>query len=102
MSDTTSRVEQGRRRHEREHGDPRTREFAAADVRGSAIEQGRAKFAARAGNRSAADAIAAAHNDDQGVGLPPSPPPPGRTQGIGPPGQLACSKIPDRSRHGRR
>jgi hypothetical protein len=63
MSDTTDAVARGRRRWQREHGDPRTREFDPAEVSADAIERGRAEWAARSGNRSALAAIAP--TDDQ-------------------------------------
>jgi hypothetical protein len=68
MSDTTGGVERGRRRYARQHGDVRVRAFDASEVGASAVEKGAALWAARAGNRSAADAIAAARNDDDGGG----------------------------------
>jgi hypothetical protein len=56
MPDST--VDAGRRRYARKHGDPRTREFDPGEVSGSAIERGRAEFAKRAGNASAAASLA--------------------------------------------
>jgi hypothetical protein len=64
---TTPGVEAGRRRYEREHGDPTTREYLAGEVASSRIERGRAQFAARSGrNTSARDALRDADEHDDG------------------------------------
>jgi hypothetical protein len=61
MSDSDA-VAKGRRRWQREHGDVRTRTYDPGEVSGSALEAGRAQYAARRGNTSARDALA---NDNQ-------------------------------------
>lgn len=58
-----TRLQDGRDRYDREHTPAADRDYSAAAVKGSAVERGRARFAAQKGNASARAALAGYADD---------------------------------------